>query len=332
MSWVFGEEEFALLVKEQNYYLMEFHKDTPVRLFDHFIDYNKAWPLYEPFYPNGYDPIEFEQKIHQIDQVINHGPKYKFAYALRDNGVFMVNEFRRMCYLIRDVYRRGTFHYPCTMWTDGCPYVMAHPGNHLLFTQMMLNRPIRALFTIHKRDTEKFFTEKSFAMILKKILTLHDLQKVIGRPYSAWLQEGFIFNPAVVVKDDDPKWQQLDRSGFLRWPGLHGVQEWAETQWWYDWFPKVCEGEVPISQHIEVRKGFASKEEMFGHLLGFLLNSDDIPVDDNFAVRNYVGKAKSSFDAILVDESHIQDEIRYFGNRWTNNELRELRSHTLSSH
>lgn len=319
MTWVFGENEFKELLEVQNYYLIQFTHDAPISLFGHFAEFDHAWRIYSKQYlPVGYDVDEFRVKIQQISETLNSPFKYKYVYALRDNDVFMGNEFRRLCYLNRDVYRNGTFHYPCTFWYDDIePKVRAHPGNHLLYALLMYKRDVRCLFTIRKSETETFFTNNKFAKIHKKLLTLHDMQRVLGRPYTAWLQQDRLWNPAVVVADSDPKWQQLDTSGFLKWPGLDFVQEWAESQWWYDWFPKVCEGEAPISQHIEVRRGFATKEEMFGNLLGFLLNADDTPEDKNFAVLNYAGKQKSPMRlGYIGGEPAEVTEISYFGNRW----------------
>lgn len=323
MTWVFGENEFKELLEVQNYYLMQFTHEAPISLFGHFAEFDHAWSIYTKQYiSDSYDQDRFRLKIQKISYVLNGPIKYKYFYELRDNEIFMMNEFRRLCYLNRDVYRNGTFHYPCTFWVDGPdPRVRSHPGNHLLFALMMFKRPVRALFTMRKSETEKFFTGNGFAKIQKKLLTLTDLQRVLGRPYTAWLQQDRIWNPAVVVEGEDASWQAYDTSGFLKWPGLDHIEDWTKEQWWYDWYPKVCEGEVPISQHIEVRRGFASKDEMFGNLLGFLLNSDDTPADQNFSVKQWDQKQKTSIRlGYKGGQPPAITEITYFGNRWNEKE------------
>ena len=317
--WVFGEQEFHELQESQNFYLVEFTENVPVSLFGHFRKFEQSYPIYlKKYYPDGYDEASFRTQIAQIDSIVNGGSdRYKWFYQLQGNEIFMRNEFRRMCFIIRDVYYRGTFHHACTFWPPEHDTVVAHPGNHLLFALLLLGRPIEAFFTIRKQD--QGYLENDFIHVIKRIETIAHLEEIVGTKYTAWLQDASILLPAIVREDRDPLWQRYDRSGFLLWPDLDRVVEWAQQQWWYSWYGEVCEGRADIAQHIQVKQEFKTPAHLYGNLLGFLLNTDRIQEDENFAVLDYPGKARPSIEEYLIYKPSYKD-IFYYGNRHTTTE------------
>jgi len=317
--WVFGEQEFYELQEAHNFYLVQYSPDVPLSLFGHFRKFEQSYPIYlKKFYPDGYDAESFRTQIAQIDTMVNvTADRHKWFYQLQGNEIFMRNEFRRMCFIIRDVYARGTFHHACTFWPPGHDTIVAHPGNHLLFTLLLLGRPIEAFFTIRKQDLS--YLDHDFIRIIKRIETIEDLESIVGTKYTAWLQDASILLPAIVREDSDPLWQRYDRSGFLLWPDLDRIVEWAQQQWWYSWYGQVCEGTADISEHIQVKQEFETQAHLYGNLLGFLLNTDRSGEDDNFKVINYSEKAKPSIEDFLIYKPSYSD-IFYYGNRHTKTE------------
>lgn len=303
--WVFGDEEFQSIVDNNWFGVVEL--PNRINTFGHFSQPGLAAKIYQKFLPiTAANLDEFERHVAHIDSVLNGERKYLFMTHLRDNPIFALSEFPRLMFIVRDIYARGAFHMPCSYWNGVS--VNSHPGNHLSFALQMLYQPVRTLMTVPNHLMESFAALPHTC--ITRFQTLDDME-VFG-DYLAWIQDGEIEFPAITVRHGE--WQEVDITGFIKWPDISLTPAWAMEQWWWDWLPEVVAQPSAIHDRVRVKIEFPSTDAMLANLVGFLLNSDRQAEDDKFAIID--GGRTTSYDDLLTLYPR-SGEIRFFGNKHT---------------
>lgn len=153
-----------------------------------------------------------------------------------DNTLFKSKELTQLLFLIKEIYKYGSYNIPSCRFDYRTKTIRSHPGQHLCFTRIFLGLPLSCFFSIKKEDNAGLEILKNNSKNLQLIESDNQIMDILkAKKIAAFIQQYLdVSVPGFYPYSKKySKWQNYDKNGHTLWPG-NDID--INALWWLNYF------------------------------------------------------------------------------------------------